>query len=318
MAEEYIPGGLASMPRLFRLASLTRTPLNGSGYRMAASLYHDLAAPCVSWVVRQPDTRLKEGVLVSPRYVPQAICDDGRLRIGRLVLMERPIRTENLFRTVPLSWVANRGLLIRASRLFEQLDLRYQELVNGVLWNAEIFHGFCTGPSSLIGHHAERNGNLRHTVEVAEAVMNLLPQHPAADPQISLAAALLHDVGKALEYEPMRTGWQFADAGRINGHKQLIGDWIAVAAHRMRLALPREHYASLRHAIGAASDVSFESGYREPITPEARLLSIADRSSGTGDLIARQAPKEGNCGRPHPHLGGKAPYTVHRTPIGPP
>jgi 3'-5' exoribonuclease len=310
MADEHTPLGLASMPRLFRLASLMRTPLNGSGYKMEASLYHDRASLCVSWTVRQPDTRLKEGVLVSPRYAHNSVCEAGHLRICRLVLIEQPIRTENLFQTVPPDWVPNRDLLDRASQLFEQLDLRYQELLNGVLWDAEIFHGFCTGPSSLNGHHAERNGNLRHTVEAAEAVLKLQPQHPAADPQISLAAALLHDVGKALEYEPTRTWWRLTDFGKINGHKQLIGDWIAVAAKRMRLELPREHYASLRHAIGAANGVSFESGYRTPITPEARLLSLADRSSGSGDLYARQAPKEGNWGHAHPHLGGQAPYTV--------
>jgi 3'-5' exoribonuclease len=315
MAEQHAPDGLASMPRLFRLVSLTRTPINGSGYQMEASLYHERASFSATWTVRQPDTRLKDGVLVSPRYVTHAVCDDGRLRIGRLVLIEHPIRTENLFRIVPPAWVPNHDLLLRASALFDQLDQGYKELVNGVLWNAAIFQGFCTGPSSLNGHHAERNGNLRHTVEVGEAVMKLLPQHPAADPQISLAAALLHDVGKALEYEPTPTGWRFTDLGKINGHKQLIGDWIAVAAHRMRLVLPRKSYSSLRHAIGASSGVPFESGYREPNTPEARLLSIADRSSGSGDLYARQAPKEGDWGCPHPHLGGKAPYFAYRPPM---
>jgi len=317
MAEQHVPFGLASMPRLFRLASLTRTPLNGSIYQMEASVYHDRASLCVSWTVRQPDTRLKEGVLVSPRYLLNAVSSDGSLRIHRLVMIEQPIHTENLFHTALPAWVPNRDLIRRASLLFEQLDLGYKELLNGVLWDAEIFHGFCTGPSSLNGHHAERNGNLRHTVEVGEAVLNLLPQHPAADRQITLAAALLHDVGKALEYEPTRTWWQLTDPGKVNGHKQLIGDRIAVAACRMRLALPKEHYSSLRHAIGAAAGVAFESGYRQPITPEAKLLSLADRSSGTGDVFARQAPKEGNWGRAHPHLGGRAPYMVYRPPSAP-
>lgn len=313
MADEVEPAGLPSMPRLFRVVSRTATPLDANHHRMEAFLYHDRASLAVSWDVRNPDSRLKEDVLVSPRYSPNPVCEGGRLRIGRLVVIEQPIPAENLFCTVPPDWVRNRHLLGRAINLFEQLDSRYRELLTGVLWDPELFRGFCTGPSSLNGHHAERNGNLRHTIETAEAVVTLLPQHPAADPQISLAAALLHDVGKALEYAPTRNGWSFTDLGKINGHKQIVGDRIAVAAHRMRTRLPREHYASLRHAIGAAAGVSFESGYRNPITPEARLLSLADRSSGTGDLISRQAPNEGNWGRPHPHLGGQAPYVVHRS-----
>lgn len=318
MAEQHTPDWLASMPRLLRIASLTCTPLNGAGYEMEASLYHDRLWFSAVWTCKQPDTRLKEGVVVSPRYAPDAICEDGRFRIAGLHPLQTPNRPENLFRTVPFHWVKTRGLLIRACRLFDQLEPPYKMLVTGVLWDADIFHGFCTVPSSMDGHHAERNGNLRHTVEVGEAVLNLLPQHPAADRQISLTAALLHDVGKALEYEPGPREWQFTDLGKLNGHKQLVGDWIAVSDYRMRMALPRKHYYSLRHAIGAAPGVPFASGYRTPNTPEARLLSIADRSSGTGDLHSRLSPTEGEWGKPHPHLGGMAPYFAYRPPINQP
>lgn len=310
MFESLTPAGLASMPTLFRLTALSRTPLVGQGYRMEAALYHDRASLGVTWTVKQPDTRLKEGVLVSPRYLNASAVEGGLLRIVRLVLIENPIRTENLFCTVPPAWVEDRELVQRAGMLYEALDLPYQELFNGVLWDAEVFHGHCIAPSSLQGHHSERNGNFRHMVEVGEAILALLPQHPAADSQISLAAGLLHDVGKPAEYETTSTGWVMSDEGILNGHKQMIGDLIAVAKKQMRLALPKEHYVSLRHAIGAAKGVPFESGYREPKTPEARLLSLADQSSGSGDLYARQAAANGGWGRRHSHLGGEAPYTV--------
>lgn len=104
------------------------------------------------------------------------------------------------------------------------------------------------------------------------------------------------------------------DHGKLNGHKQAIGDWIAVAESRMRLKLPEAHYLSLRHALAAAKGVPFESGYRTPKTPEARLLSLADQSSGSGDLYARQAAADGGWGLEHHHLGGEAPFTVLSLP----
>jgi 3'-5' exoribonuclease len=312
MDELCLSPDLASLPTLFRIESLIRHPLPDGTLSQRAVLFHDQASLSVTWTSRQADPRLFEGGLASPRYCRSGTCSDGAIGISRLVAIEKAIQSQNLFQTVPMAWVPNRDLLRRASCLFNLLSPPYQELLNGVLWDAGIFQGFCTGPSSLKGHHAEWNGNLRHTIEVTEAVLGLLPQHTAADPQISLAAALLHDVGKALEYEPAGKFWKLSRIGRINGHKQIVGDLIAVAVSRMTLPLPQDHYASLRHAIGAARDVPFESGYRCPVKPEALLLSVADRSSGGGDLFAQRVPKEGNWAPPHPHLGKEPLFIVNK------
>ena len=308
--EQITPEGLRSMPRFFRVANLTRSARATHGYAMKATLFHARATLTVGWEVNQPDTRLKPGVLVSPRYTGRARCVDGVLRISRLIVAEIPVRSEDLFMTVPPDWVADRHLLVRASVLWAQLSLPSQELFNNVLWNGDRFRRFCRGPSSITGHHSEWNGNLRHTIETAEAVLAMHPNHPAANPDIALCAALLHDVAKADDYRPAGKGWTMTDHGKLNGHKQTIGDWIAVAEARMKIKLPVEHYMLLRHALGAARSVPFESGYRTPRTPEAKLLSLADQSSGTGDLYRRQGAAIGGWGRAHRHLGGKAPYTL--------
>jgi 3'-5' exoribonuclease len=227
------------------------------------------------------------------------------------VLLEYPIRTLDLFQTVPANWVPNRDLLERAGRLWGLLPLPWQELFNNVLWDSMRFYLVCVGPSSISGHHSETNGNLRHMVETGEAACALLPKYPAAHPHITLFAALMHDVGKAVEYQPDPFGgWKMTTQGKLNGHKQIVGDWLSVANSRLRLAIPPEHYDSMRHAIGASKGVKLESGYREPRTPEARLVSLADQTSGSNDLFNRQAPEEPGWGKAHPHLGGMEPYLV--------
>ncbi len=66
MDEHMTPARLAMMPTLFRLTSLQRQPLSDKGYKMEATLFHEKASLGVSWTVGQPDTRLKQGLLVKP------------------------------------------------------------------------------------------------------------------------------------------------------------------------------------------------------------------------------------------------------------
>jgi 3'-5' exoribonuclease len=305
------PIAFRDLPQAFRLTDLTMTPLDRGGYRMEATLFHEEVRIEVAWKVKHPETRLHPGVLVSPRCHGGTYFGDGVTAIARVVLLDYPIRTLDLFKTVPDSWVPDRALLERAGHLWELLPLPWQELFNNVLWDAKRFHLVCVGPSSISGHHSETNGNLRHMVETGEAACALLPRYPTAHPDISLFAALMHDVGKAVEYEPNSSGgWKMTDQGKLNGHKQIVGDWLSVANSRLRLGIPPEHYDSMRHAIGSTKGVKLESGYREPRTPEARLVSLADQTSGSNDLFNRQARKEPGWGEAHPHLGGMEPYLV--------
>jgi 3'-5' exoribonuclease len=309
MFEHLSPVGIPQMPSVFRIAALERTSVSDRQWLMKATLHHAQATMAVSWTVRQPDSRLKVGRLVSPRYCGQSLCADGYLRIARLALIERPDRSVDLFQTVLPAWVPDQTILARGSRIWSTLDLPWQELFNGVLWEPGRFYRFCTGPSSLRGHHSGDNGNLIHSIETSEQVLAMLPQHPAANAQVTLAAALFHDIGKADEYEPGRYGWKMSDDGHLVGHKVRILEWLAQARGQVRCGVPATRMLTLRNALGSARDVRAESGFRTPKTPEARLLSLADQSSGAGDLYARQAAKGGGWGRPHPHLGGEMPYT---------
>jgi len=316
MRESFSLIAYRQLPEALRITSFDCTPLRGGGYQLGASLYHDQVSIEVAWKVRHPVTYFRPGLLVSPRCPHGTQFGSGVTNVSRVVRKERPVRTLDLFMTVPDVWVSDRDLLRRASNLWNQLPLPWQELFNNVLWDGNRFHLFCTGPSSIRGHHSVTNGNLLHMVEIGETVLALLPKFPAADPDVSLFAAMMHDVGKACEYQRNSSGgWILSDRGRLNGHKQTIGDWLAVAESRMRLAIPSAHYYSMRHAIGAANAVAFESGYRPPRTPEARLLSLADQVSGSSNLYFRQAMSQPGWGKSHPHLGGFAPYFLKGRPV---
>jgi 3'-5' exoribonuclease len=158
------------------------------------------------------------------------------------------------------------------------------------------------------GHHSHRGGNLQHSVEVAELVRTILPWFPDASHDIATAAALLHDIGKSLEYEEDKngsvTGLSFR--GRLIGHKLLTVQIVTVAMLEARLSLVER--VGLIHAISAVPAPDWV-GLRCPATPEAAVLSFADRISGKAHLIEKIAAPNGGWGQYHKHNGGRI-FTV--------
>lgn len=302
---------LPAQPDFFRVELIERQANpSGNGYRMYADLYHAQANPRVTWSASHPDTRLKPGVLVKPIRMKTPPTHAEHCPIQYLMVLERAEVGLNPFETVPSGWVADNDLLIRASLLWEGLPTPLQGLFNTVFWNADRFQRYCEGPSSLQGHHDGKNGNLRHSVEVAEMVLQLSPRYVGAHAGVAVLAALLHDAGKADEYRSYGSGKrQLSDRGRLWGHRTTVTLWLGVARDRMRLGVPEGLFLSLVHALTAVAGAAPWMGLREPATPEAMLLSMADRASGHADLMNRHMAPEGGWGVQHPHMKTR-PFTT--------
>ncbi len=306
MHNETLLPPLESLPYVYRVVSVKAIPShNGRAMDYRVELYHDKASMTVQFNLGQPDVRLKANLLVSIRWKLPVNSIGGAIQISRLVLIERPLNNLNLFETVPHTWVKDRDLVNRAKQVVEKLPIDLQHLLNSVLWDGLRFRLFCDRPASVGNHHAYQTGNLRHTVEVAETVLLLAGRYPQANVGISLAAALLHDVGKSAEYSPWSNGgWGMTDRGRLIGHRHTVIEWIAQAVATNRIMLPESHYLSLMHALTAAPNAEW-LGIRNPATPEATLLSMADRLSGESALTAELAKDTGGWGNKHPHRKSK-------------
>jgi 3'-5' exoribonuclease len=301
---------LSGLPRIFRLTRVNLTVEANSRLVYDAHLFHERASLRVTWTTNHPDIRLKPNLLVSPRWNARPVSQDGTLRIARLALLERPEPQENLFDLVPPGWVKDRTLVAHAHALLEILPRPLQHLFNAIFWDGQRFRRFCLGPSSLRGHHAETNGNLRHTVDTAEQMRDLCSTRTYAHLGVGVLAALLHDAGKADEYRLAPDGgWSLTDRGRLLGHKITVTEWIAAAQAKWNIPVPFVHYQALLHALTAISHAPDWMGARAPATMEARLLSIVDRLSGTVDLMDRCTAPDGGWGTYHPHLKGR-PFMV--------
>jgi len=99
---------------------------------------------------------------------------------------------------------------------------------------------FRRAPCTQWGHHAYLGGLLEHTVAVGTLVLETCQLHPRLNPDLLLAAALVHDAGKVREFT---YGAEFglSEEGRMLGHLQLGATMVDSAAQgleaELRLAL---------------------------------------------------------------------------------
>ncbi len=132
-------------------------------------------------------------------------------------------------------------------------------------------------PATPDGHHSYAGGLLEHTVGVATLCRETAQLHPRLRPDLLLAAALLHDVGRTRE---LRRGPTFAptDEGRLLGHVHLGLRLVEERAAELDAAARTE----LLHAIASHHDA------RAARTAEAAVLYHANQL----DAVAATRPTE--------------------------
>jgi len=170
--------------------------------------------------------------------------------------------------------------------LYAQLSAPFQQLLDAVFAQPGLWKAFASSPSSRVGHHGGAGGNLRHTLEVARISL-LLGSDPAfidlVDRDVQIAAALLHDVGKAQEYEATRYGWRMSAQGRLVGHKFAGFGLVWNAVHAIHGITDHQRLALLNCL--SSSTQGWSSSTRGPASAEAQLLHQADQLSAASDLF---------------------------------
>ena len=301
---------IIDLPWIFRLVRLDRVSLPKGGYRFQATLFHEKASIAVTWIGSKVDDRLSAGCLVTPRWTSKTVCTQGQIIINRLLPVSTP-STVNLLETVPYEWVKDREAISQARQIMEGLPSYLIKLINGIFWDYRRFYRFLVGPSSLNGHHNYKHGNLRHSLEVTHNALVLSKNRETVCPHVLATAALLHDAGKADEYQfnHQRNCFEISTRGVLLGHKLSIVEWISAAVAQYQIPIPDNELLSLLHALTAAKGAPNWIGIREPVSPEANLLSIADRLSGQDDLFKQTMTSTKGFGRYHKHLRGR-PFLV--------
>lgn len=156
----------------------------------------------------------------------------------------------------------------------QRLASPWQELVTGILLEPAFLIRFANAPAARSLHHAFVGGLLEHTLSMVRLARQVATHYSYVNSDLLVAGALLHDVGKAVEYnsEPAFT---FSDDGRLVGHIIRAVVMIEQAAARSG-KIDEEHLRQLVHLV-ASHHGSLEWG--SPVVPktlEAILLHQID------------------------------------------
>ena len=122
----------------------------------------------------------------------------------------------------------------------EIADPALREVVESLVFAGELADDFRRAPCTRASHHAYLGGLLEHTVAVATLVGETCILHPRLDSDMLMAAAIVHDCGRAREFT---YGAEFglSEEGRLLGHlaigAQLVGAAAASLPEQRRLAL---------------------------------------------------------------------------------
>jgi len=138
--------------------------------------------------------------------------------------------------------------------------------VERLLLGGPVAADFRRAPCTRGGHHAYLGGLVEHTVSVGTLVGDLCQLHPRLDSDLLMAAALLHDVGKAREFT-YGARFELSDEGRMLGHLAIGAQLIAGAAEDVpaERRLPLLNCVLSHHGPDGAPGRSFDS-------PEALAL----------------------------------------------
>ena len=111
------------------------------------------------------------------------------------------------------------GFLEHLSREVYDADLR--RLLDSFLGDDAFRADFRRAPCTRSGHHAYLGGLIEHTVAVGTLAYETCALHPRLNSDLLLCAAILHDVGKTLEFELGGAEIAFSEAGALVGHLTL-------------------------------------------------------------------------------------------------
>ncbi|MES2697634.1 MAG: HD domain-containing protein [Verrucomicrobiota bacterium] len=179
----------------------------------------------------------------------------------------------------------------------------------------EVGETFRWSPAAVAMHHAYRHGLLEHTVHMARACKALLPVYPEVDADLALAGILLHDTGKAIEYEGT-LATKRSRRGILQGHV-VLGYQLA-RKHGMRAKLDPDRLERLEHIVLSHQGEPEWGAAVYAATPEAVFVSMVDNLDARMGMVQRalrQTPETENFSERLPGLSSQ--LLVRRLPPKP-
>ncbi len=174
-------------------------------------------------------------------------------------------------------------------------DPHLKRLMETMMGDGRIFDAYFTSPAAITMHHARIGGLAEHSLGVCRLAQACTATAPWLNRDLLTVGALLHDVGKVLEYE-VAGDFRYTLEGKLLGHivlgNSLVESWIGqMPGFPERLALEILHIILSHHG-----QLEFGSP-KTPATPEALVIHYADDLDAKLDMVreAGEGPDTGEA-----------------------
>ncbi len=192
---------------------------------------------------------------------------------------------------------------------FQSIWLR--ELVFSFLDDPQIGPAFLRAPAAKRLHHAWLGGLLEHVLFLVRICRATAPFYPEVDPDLLVAGAILHDIGKVRELA-WSGAFQYTLEGQLIGHisiaQRMLSEKIVALnaeaqARATELGTPPEFFPEplrmlLEHLLLAHHGKLEFGSPKLPMTPEALLLSTLDDLEAKFETMRGEFSSGAESGRP--------------------
>ncbi len=159
-------------------------------------------------------------------------------------------------------------------------------LLDAVFASEVDYRAFCEAPAAKGVHHNYIHGLLEHTLGVCRVADKLAEIYPEINRDLLVAGAVLHDVGKTLEFD-YTTAIDYSDRGRLFGHI-VLGERIISRAVAELDDFPQELELQLVHLVLAHHGELEYGSPQQPQTLEAFLLHHADNIDAKANIFTKK------------------------------
>jgi 3'-5' exoribonuclease len=221
--------------------------------------------------------------------VVQVIGDVGAFRGKRQIQLTSPLRP------IPADQVRLDDFVPRISedpeRLWDWIDRTRGEMTSTTLqrvldlfFRDDLFRErFEHTPGSVMGHHAQVGGLLKHVVEVG-IVTKSAARALRVNVDLAVTGALLHDIGKVEAYTIDRGAFAYTTRGNLLGHVVLGCLMLTERVTATPTAVcTSDQLLELQHMILSHHGTLELGSPVQPMTAEAELVHWADEVSAKGN-----------------------------------
>jgi len=149
-----------------------------------------------------------------------------------------------------------------------------RKLLSAIFADKEVFDTFKSHSAAKAMHHSFMGGLLEHTVSVANISDFLSSKYKHVNRDLTVSAAILHDIGKIYELSPFPVN-DYTDEGQLLGHAYLGIELIAKTAAQIE-KFPPKLLTLLKHCIISHHGEYIFGAARRPKIIEAYIVHCAD------------------------------------------